>query len=185
LTERKLIATSVAIAKLNSKGAAAMPHTLINLEEHIESASTAEWRWRKAAEFPDDHRNEKAAEELERIAEQIKTLEGSEIHQQIDEACQLLNNLIGHKRNCFGWEPIIERVSDELRSIGFHKSHTGMSLLQWYCNLLRHTAQDYLDEIVPAPDLQEQVEDDPDVRAAREAYERARAKAYAEARKRL
>jgi hypothetical protein len=36
-----------------------------------------------------------------------------------------------------------------------------------------------------ANDLEEQVEDDPAVKAAREAYERAKAKAYAEARKRL
>ena len=45
--------------------------------------STAEWRRRKAEEFPEDTRNLKAAEELERLAAEIETLEHSEIHQQI------------------------------------------------------------------------------------------------------
>jgi len=44
---------------------------------------TAEWRRRKAEEFPEDTRNLKAAEELERLAAEIETLEHSEIHQQI------------------------------------------------------------------------------------------------------
>jgi hypothetical protein len=162
-----------------------MSHTLIDLQEHIDPASTAEWRWTKAAEFPDDHRNEKAAKELERIVEEIKPLEGSEIHQQIDEACQVLNNLVDIERDWSRWQKIIEAVSDELRSIGFHTSHTGMSLLEWYRNLLRHEAQECLDEIVPAPDLEEQVENDPAVKAARQTYEQTKAKALAEARKKL
>jgi hypothetical protein len=94
LTEWKVITTSPAIAKLNSKGAAAMSHTLIDFQEHIDPASTAEWRWEKAAQFPGDARNEKAAKELERIAGEFELLKGSKIHQQIDEACQLLNNLM-------------------------------------------------------------------------------------------
>jgi hypothetical protein len=162
-----------------------MSHTLIDFQEHIDPASTAEWRWEKAAQFPGDARNEKAAKELERIAGEFELLKGSEIHQQIDEACQLLNNLMDNERDWSHWEKISEAVSDELRSIGFHTSHTGTSLLEWYRDLLRDEAQECLDEIVPAPDLEQQVEDDPAVKAAREAYERAKAKAYAEARKRL
>jgi hypothetical protein len=162
-----------------------MSNILIDLQEHIDPASTAEWRWEKAAQFPDDVRNENAAKELERIANEIGLLRGSEIHRQIDEACQLLNNLMDNKRDWSHWEKIIEAVSEELRSIGFHSSHTGTSLLEWYRDLVRDEAQDCLDEIVPAPDLEEQVEDDPAVKAAKQAYERAKAKAYAEARKRL
>jgi hypothetical protein len=60
-----------------------------------------------------------------------------------------------------------------------------MSLLEWYRDLLRHKAHEYLDEAVPVPDLKEQVENDPAVKAAKHAYEAAQAKAYAEARKRL
>jgi 2,4-dienoyl-CoA reductase-like NADH-dependent reductase (Old Yellow Enzyme family) len=161
-----------------------MSNTLIDLQVHIDPASTAEWRWEKAAQFPDDVRNEKAAEELERIANEIGLLRGSEIHRQIDEACQLLNNLMDNERVSH-WEKITEAVSEKLRSIGFHSSHTGTSLLEWYRDLVRDEALDYLDEIVPAPDLEEQVEVDPAVKAAKEAYERAQAKAYAESRKRL
>ena len=160
-----------------------MSKTLIDLREHIDPASTADWRWEKAAQYPDDDRNEKAAKELQGIANEIGLLTGSEIHRQIDEACQLLNNLIVNKRDWSHWEKIIEAVSEEMRCIGFHTSHTGTSLLEWYRDLLRDEAQECLDEIVPAPDLEEQVEDDPAVKAAKQAYERAKAKAYAEARK--
>ena len=56
---------------------------------------TAEWRRRKAEEFPDDTRNLQAAEELERIANEIETLdEGCPIHKQIEEAEEFLNNTI-------------------------------------------------------------------------------------------
>ena len=75
-----------------------MSHTLIDFQEHIDPASTAEWRWEKAAEFPGDARNEKAAKELERIAGEFELLKGSEIHQQIDEAChKFLSNPVRQK----------------------------------------------------------------------------------------
>ena len=150
---------------------------------------TAEWRRRKAEEFPDDTRNLQAAEELESIANEIETLdEGCPIHKQIVEAHEFLNNTI---EACDGddpadsWREIVEAVSEELRSIGFHSSHSGISLLEWYRDLLREKAQERLDEAVPAPDLAEQVENDPAVKMAKQAYEEAKAKAYAEARKRL
>src|SRR5262245_19903657 len=162
-----------------------MSNTPIDLQEHIDPASTAVWRWEKAAQFPDDVRNEKAAKELERIANEIGLLRGSEIHRQIDDAWQLLDNLMDNERDWSHSEKIIEAVSEELRSIGFHRSHTGTSLLEWYRDLLRDEAQECLDKIVPAPDLEEQVEDDPAVKATKQAYERAKAKAYAEARKKL
>ena len=149
---------------------------------------TAEWRRRKAEEFPDDTRNLQAAEELERIANEIETLdEGCPIHKQIEEAEEFLNNTI---ETCDG-DPadscgeIVEAVSEELRSIGFHSSHSGISLLEWYRDLLREKAQECLDEAVPVPDLAGQVENDPAVKMAKQAYEEAKAKAYAEARKRL
>jgi hypothetical protein len=46
---------------------------------------TAEWRLRKAEQFPDDTRNIRAAEELERLAREINGLNGSEVERQIDE----------------------------------------------------------------------------------------------------
>jgi hypothetical protein len=162
-----------------------MSNTLIDLQEHIDPASTAEWRWEKAAQIPDDDRNEKAAKELERLADEIEPLKGSEIHRQIDEASQLFNNLMEANRDWSRWEKIVEAVSEELRSIGFHGNHTGTSLLEWYRDLLRNEAEYCLDEVVPVPDLDEQVENEPAVKAAKQAYEQIRAKALAEARKKL
>ena len=149
--------------------------------------NTAEWRRCKAEQFPDDTRNLEAAEELERIANEIEALdEGCPIHKQIGEAEEFLNNTI---EACDGdpapWGEIGESVSGVLRAVGFYSSHSGISLLEWYRDFLREKAQECLDEAVPAPDLAEQVENDPAVKMAKQAYEEAKAKAYAEARKRL
>jgi hypothetical protein len=153
------------------------------LEIHLDVEGTAEWRWRKAAEFPKDTRNEFAAKELEKIANEIKALEGSEtlkqIDSQIDEAVETLNNLGAD------WTDVSKEVSDELRTVGFHNDHSGLSFLEWYRDRLLEKVQDCLDEAVPQPDLNEQVENEPAVKAAREAYEKAKAKAYLEARKKL
>ena len=56
---------------------------------------------------------------------------------------------------------------------------------EWYRDLLEEKLQDCLEDAVPAPDLDEQVANDPAVKAAKQAYDEAYAKAYAEARKRL
>jgi hypothetical protein len=149
------------------------------LKIHLGVESTAEWRWQKAEEFPEDDRNKSAAKELETIAGEIRGLNGSPIIKQIDEAIETLNNLSA------SWEGTVMAVSEELRGIGFHSSHSGLSLLEWYRDLLFDEIQECLDEKVPIPDLDEQVENEPAVRAARQAYERAKAKALAEARKKL
>jgi homoserine dehydrogenase len=175
------------IAKLNSKGAAAMSDDL-NVLFGYQVQSTAEWRRRKAEEFPDDARNLVAAEELERLAAQIDRLEGSEIHEQLREAqdCIIALCTANKDNNVFDWSDISETVSAELRSIGFHATYRdGAKLLEWYRDLLREKLHDLLDQVVPAPDLDEQVADDPAVKAAKQAYDDAYAKAYAEARKRL
>jgi hypothetical protein len=174
----------VAIAKLNSKGAAAMSEYL-NEQIGYDVQGTAEWRRRKAEQFPDDARNLQAAEELERIADEIAALdEGLPIHKQIEEACEFFNKAIeASGRDC--WDEIVSAISEELRSVGFHSSHSGISLLEWYRDLLRDEAQECLDRAVPVPDLAEEVENDPAVKTAKQSYEEAKAKAYAEARKRL
>ena len=143
---------------------------------------TAEWRRRKAEEFPEDTRNLKAAEELERLAAEIETLEHSEIHQQICDVQERINRIDDSDL----WTEVSQAESEALRSIGFHVSYdTGLQFLEWYRDLLEEKLQDCLEEAVPAPDLDEQVENDPAVKAAKQAYDEAYAKAYAEARKRL
>jgi hypothetical protein len=145
-----------------------------------EVESTAQWRRVKAEQFPDDRRNVVAAEELEKLAAEIDRIGESEpIHQQIGK----LHETLDAADNCDdAWLKISECVSEELRLIGFHSGYaTGLEFLEWYRDLL----QEQLDEAAPVPSLDEQVENDPSVKAAKQAYEEACAKAYAEARKRL
>jgi hypothetical protein len=172
------------IAKLNSKGAAAMSDDL-NVEIDYQVQGTAYWRRQKAEQFPDDERNIEAAEELDRLAIEIEALEGSELHRQINEVHDSINRLPDqHSTKC--WEDIGEAVSGELRAIGFHTSHsTGVEFLKWYRDLLRDNLQDQVEKANPAPSLDEQVANDPAVAAARRAYEEAYAKALAEARNKL
>jgi len=51
----------------------------------------AEWRWRKAEEFPDDPRNLEAAKELERLAAEIAQLNGSALHHRILELTDIVS----------------------------------------------------------------------------------------------
>ena len=146
---------------------------------------TAEWRRQKAEQFPDDRRNLQAAEELDRLAEQIEALEGSELHRQIDEADENINQLPDND-SCDCWEKVEEAVSAELRAIGFHSGYsTGAEFLEWYRDLLCEKFQDQIEKAVPAPSLDEQVANDPAVKAAKRAYNEAYAKVLAELRKKL
>jgi hypothetical protein len=139
----------------------------------FEVQSSAEWRREKAQRFPDDYRNLKAAEELERLAQEINDLGGSEIHRRIDE-------LVGLARD-FDGSAVIETfsttVSYELRSIGFHSSYeSGTKFLEWYRDNLEKLLRDHINEddsTIAAPDLDEQVENDPAVKAAKQRYDEA------------
>ena len=147
--------------------------------------STAEWRRRKAEQFPDDSRNLKAAEELESLAKEISDLEGSEIHRQIDE---LLSRLSDEVDGGF-YEDLNEGLSEELRSVGFHTGYeSGAAFLEWYRDNLETLLREHInadDSTIAAPDLDDQIENDPAVRAAKQQYEEARARAYAKARKQI
>jgi hypothetical protein len=176
----------VHIAKLNSKGAAAMskPNPL-GIDEligfHVQS--TAYWRRKKAEQFPDDTRNLKAARELDSLAAEIGSLQGSEIHREIAD---LTDRLYVDGNNSIDFvESLDEDVSAALRSVGFHGTYRGVEFLEWYRDLLQEKLCDRLDDAVAVPNLAEQVENDPAVKAAKQAYEEAYAKVYAEARKKL
>lgn len=81
-----------------------------SLEELIGVSGTAEWRRCKAAEYPDDNRNQEAAEILERIANELPALDGSVLHRRIEKIVEDGN-----------WDAFVsEVISDELRKIGFH-----------------------------------------------------------------
>jgi hypothetical protein len=99
-----------------------------------------------------------------------------------------LNNLLIEGDGFSVYERLNEDVSAELRSIGFHGSYSGLEFLEWYRDNFESLLRDHInndDSSIEAPDLDEQIEDDPAVKAAKQAYEEARAKAYVEARKRL
>lgn len=145
--------------------------------------STAEWRRLKAEQFPDDRRNLQAAEELDRLAEEVAQLDGSDIHRRILKLFDMAApyyGMIGENLN--------EEVSAELRSVGFHGGFTGAGLLEWYHETLERAVRKAINNDsggVEGTELAEQVADDPAVKAAKKTYEDAYAKAYAEARKRL
>jgi hypothetical protein len=87
---------------------------VLPLDELIDCAGTAYWRRRKALEHPDDMRNLRAVEELEELAVELKDLEGSELHLQLDEMLaesdedQLMTRM--------------EIINDLLRRVGFSLS---------------------------------------------------------------
>jgi hypothetical protein len=65
------------------------------------------------------------------------------------------------------WAAVNEDVSDTLRSIGFHIGLTGSDFLSWYRDNLDKRLRDFVnddDSNVAAPDLKEQIENDPTVR---------------------
>jgi hypothetical protein len=172
------------IAKLNSKGAAAMSDYL-NVVIGYEIQGTAAWRREKAAQFADE-RNLGAAEELDRLAEQIADLEHSEIEKEIREIHDRLVKASKANVQNNVWTDISDAVRAKLRSIGFRTDYTkAEDLLEWYRELLQGKLYDLLDEAVPIPDLDEEAENDPAVKAAKRAYERAFAKARVEALRKL
>jgi hypothetical protein len=147
--------------------------------------STAQWRRDKATQFPDDTRNLRAAEDLERLAAQIEMLEGSAIHERVRGT---FDRCLATSENV--WGDLNEDVSAELRSIGFHGGYeTGEQFLEWYCARLEEWHRSLVeaqlavvDDAVPASDLSEQAANDPTVKAAKQAYDEAFARAYAKAR---
>ena len=157
----------------------------LNEQIGYEVQGAAAWRCEKARQFPDDERNLRAAEQLERLAQEIADLEDSEIERDIRETHARLINAVNANRDYDVWTDIFDSVRTELRSIAFHKDYAkAEELLTWYVKLLRRKLYDLLDEAVPIPDLEERVENDPDVKAARHAYEEASAKARAKLRRR-
>ena len=87
------------------------------------------------------------------------------------------------------YEDLNAIVSAELRGVGFNNSYeNGNAFLEWYRDNLEVLLRDQInsdDSTIAPPDLEEQIENDPTVMAAKKRLDEARAKAYAEARKRL
>ena len=175
------------IAKLNSKGAAAMSNPNRGIDEIIgfQVEGTANWRRQKADLFPDSARNSAAAAELDQLAKEIGELEGSDLHRRIDELIDLTS---AARVASSVYIELSDIVSAELRGIGFHGGYgSGADFLRWFCDQFEGLLREHInnDDGTLGPSLAEQVENDEAVKAAKRAYEVTYAKAYAEARKRL
>ena len=99
-----------------------MKELRLNIEEvtGLQVQEIADWRWRKAEEFPDDPRNPEAAKELERLAAEIAQFNNSALRQGADdEAIET-----------------IESTEAELRRGAAFRS--GAELLTWYRNELEN-----------------------------------------------
>src|SRR5690349_9945964 len=82
-------------------------------------SGTADWRSRKAVEYPDDTRKREAAEILEKIASDLLNLEGTEIHHQAVEAFENQP------------ERFCEELSELTRQVGFwYVPETGTEFLE-------------------------------------------------------
>jgi hypothetical protein len=142
--------------------------TNLTLDELIgyQVRQTAEWRRAKAEEFPDDGRNLEAAPALDRLAEELEELEGSPLHQRLDELTQL-----SHPD---GGDEFTNSLSSELRSIGFGQTApSGRAFVEWCCKELEDIIRRHRDAAI---------EDDPAVVAARQALDEARTYARAKLR---
>jgi hypothetical protein len=156
------------------------PNLDINELIGFQIQNTAEWRRRKAREFPDDLRNLGAAEELDRLAREVAQLGGSDIHHRICKLAEMDYSI---------WNDLNDDVSFTLRAVGFHvEFDTGAQLLKWLHDAVEKAVREAINGDsggVDSPNLEKQVANDLVVKAAKKAYDDACAKAYGEARKRL
>jgi hypothetical protein len=87
------------------------------LSRLVDVAATADWRWKKAEQFPEDQRNREAAELLEKLLPEIASLNGSPLHLRLETFID---------EEAFDLE-----IDGTLRSIGFgYFPQSGEKLLQ-------------------------------------------------------
>lgn len=125
---------------------------------------TADWRREKAEQFPRDAaRNLQAAEELDRLTSLIEQVaDDSPVGRRYGNVHERLS---ADPDGSDIWMSAEEDLSAELRGIGFHTSYaTAEEFLNWYCDLLEEKLQEHRDE-----GIEDQVNDDPAVKAAEQA----------------
>jgi hypothetical protein len=114
----------------------------LNIEEMtgLQVREIADWRWRKAEEFPDDPRNPEAAKEIERLAAEIAQLNNSALHHRISELIDFVSEQGADDEAI----DAIESTEAELRRVGFEGAafRSGAELLTWYRNELENRLLD-------------------------------------------
>jgi hypothetical protein len=87
------------------------------LSRLVDVEATADWRWRKDEQFPQDQRNRKAAELLDRLAQEIPALNGGPLHLRLETFAD---------EEMFSLE-----ISGKLKAVGFrYYPRSGQELLQ-------------------------------------------------------
>lgn len=99
-------------------------------QEALGVEHTAEWRRRKAEEYPEDTRNLEAAEQLEKLAAEVRSLQGSDLHHQLDRLASTTTDMF----YLYEWQ------SEYLRLIGFSQA----------CPTGREFLSDMIEKLEPA-----------------------------------
>jgi hypothetical protein len=93
----------------------------MELETIVDVAGTAEWRRRAADQYPEDERNARAVQLLEKIAPEIDALNDSDLHKKLE---------------VYWFDPddgkrTSEIIGEELRNVGFRSfPESGKELLE-------------------------------------------------------
>jgi len=88
----------------------------------------ANWRREKAAEYPDDKRNEEAAAILERLVEELTKLKGSPTEAELVRVDSLLSVALK------GQDEVVSQYDEYHRTIGF--------------SVFPKSAQEYLEDLI-------------------------------------
>jgi hypothetical protein len=80
----------------------------VSLADLTDFSQTANWRYDKAVEYPQDARNFAAAERLSAFADELASLEGSAVHKRMAAAARAV-----------GADVFSETVLEHLRAVGF------------------------------------------------------------------
>jgi hypothetical protein len=113
---------------------------LIGLED------TAMWRRMKARQFPEDTRNEQAADLLDRLAKEIEALEGSDVHLRIVRKQREFCDIEHTDPLTDPYARMRALISTELRDIGFRSKPKT-------CRQLLEDIADQIEEIEISEDL--------------------------------
>lgn len=84
---------------------------MIDLDAYaLELEMTAHWQFEKSIEWPDDDRNANAAVLLERLANEVRELKGSPLHNKLNKVWEKI----------FDYSLAVEAENEYMRQIGFH-----------------------------------------------------------------
>jgi hypothetical protein len=93
---------------------------MVELEDIVNGLeSTADWRREKAAQYPHDDRNEKAAEILGRLATEVRGMGDSPVFKELVRAGDELSDLSDECRK-YDLCSLIDDLSAYDRNVGFH-----------------------------------------------------------------